>query len=66
MTWEQIFFNPSGTKVPEDVVTRKIGINPNISDANGNILKISGIISLLLLFGTYVIKMDLFVCERLE
>lgn len=52
-------------QVPEDVATRKIGMDPKISDENGHLLKICGIISLFLRFGTYVIKMYFFVCERL-
>lgn len=56
----------SPAQVPEEVDNRKIGMDPNISDANGDLLKISGINFPFIYFGTYVIKMDLFVYERLE
>lgn len=52
-------------KVLDEVFMRKIGVEPNISDKNGNLMEMSGTASLLLFFGTYVVKTDFYVCKRL-
>lgn len=50
LTSEQELF-VYAAKLPDEVITRKIGTDPNITDANGHLIKISVSIELLLRFG---------------